>query len=121
MFFFAGQRPTANGIRTSANLQRMPVAVTGREKLAEFVGRYRSEELDVDWAVAQNERGALTLARRRVPPQPMMPSFADGFSSQPGSIRFTRDAAGRVTGFLLTSGRIRHIRFDRVDGTRPGG
>jgi CubicO group peptidase (beta-lactamase class C family) len=101
-------------LATSTTFKRMPPAVTAREKLAEFVGRYCSEELDVEWTIAQNDQGALTLARRRVSAQPMMPAFADGFNSQPGSIRFTRDANGRVTGFLLTSGRIRHVRFDRT-------
>jgi CubicO group peptidase (beta-lactamase class C family) len=105
-------------LRSSVTFLRMPAAVTERDKLSEFAGRYRSEELDVDWTIALSEQGALMLSRRRVPAQRMMPSYADGFASPPGSMRFTRDASGRVTGFLLTAGRIRHVRFDRVDQGR---
>jgi hypothetical protein len=77
------------------------------------VGRYRSEELDVDWAIELANDSTLVLSRRRTPDQRLTPVYADGFAGNTGNIRFTRDSAGKVTGFLLTSGRIRHIRFDR--------
>jgi hypothetical protein len=28
-------------------------------------------------------------------------------------MQFTRDRSGRVTGFVLDAGRVRHLRFDR--------
>jgi hypothetical protein len=39
------------------------------------------------------------------------PLIVDTFSSQPGVIRFTRDAAGTVTGFVLEAGRVRGMKF----------
>ncbi len=97
----------------SLTLDRMrsPDATPGR--LKELAGRYRSEELDVDWAIVSGDAGPLVLQRRRLADQPMQPVYEDGFSAGAGSLRFTRDGAGRVDGFLLTSGRVRHIRFDR--------
>ena len=39
--------------------------------------------------------------------------FADGFSSGPGFVRFTRDSGGRLTGFDFSASRMKKIRFDR--------
>ena len=41
--------------------------------------------------------------------------FADAFSAaRTGVIRFTRDEQNRVNGFLLTTGRVRNLRFVRA-------
>jgi hypothetical protein len=40
--------------------------------------------------------------------------FVDGFSSTMGAtFLFTRDAKKRITGFTLSDGRVRGVRFDR--------
>lgn len=100
-----------DGRSLALDRMRSPDATPGR--LKDVAGRYRSEELDVEWAIVTHDAGALVLQRRRLPDQPMEPVYEDGFSAGVGSLRFTRDAAGRIDGFLLTSGRVRHIRFNR--------
>jgi YD repeat-containing protein len=43
------------------------------------------------------------------------PIFRDGFRLPDGElVRFTRDARGRVAGFVLWDGRVRHLRFERA-------
>jgi len=100
---------------SSAVFSRMPPPATARAELALYAGRYRSEELDSEWTISIGADSALTLSRRRVPDLRMAPLYRDGFNSGVGAIRFTRDAGGRVNGFLLSAGRIRHMRFDRTD------
>jgi hypothetical protein len=102
-------------LATSTTLySRVPPALTGRAELAAYAGRYRSEELDVEWTLAVATDSALTLSRRRFPDQRATGAYRDGFGSGVGAIRFTRDPGGRITGFLLSAGRVRHIRFERV-------
>ena len=111
----AGDAPAASliDVRRATTFERVGAPLASRERLAELAGRYRSEELDVEWTVAIGDDGALQLERRRLPAQRLRPVFEDGFAAGVGSLRFTRGAGGRVDGFLLTSGRVRHIRFAR--------
>ncbi len=44
--------------------------------------------------------------------QPVEPAMKDAFSGEAGLLRFTRDAAGKVTGFELSASRMRGIRFE---------
>jgi len=98
---------------SSVTLQRVQPADVSLAKLRDLVGRYRSEELDVEWSIALAGDTAVVLSRRRAPDQRLVAVYADGFTAGVGSLRFTRSADGRIDGFLLTSGRIRHIRFDK--------
>ena len=42
------------------------------------------------------------------------PSYTDGFTRGGSVIDVVRDSKGRITGFLVESGRVRHLRFTRV-------
>ena len=83
-----------------------------RESMSGYAGRYRSEELDVEWAFAVSD-SSLVLSTRRERDQNLRPVYDDGFSAGGAAIRFTRNSAGRITGFLYSAGRVRNIRFDR--------
>lgn len=116
----ARARLEGNGLTMVRGTQAMryervngPVLTT--ERLEELSGRYRSEELDVDWNIVVVRDSVLALQRRRTPDQNMNPLFEDAFGSGVGNIRFVRDASGRVTGFLLSAGRVRHMLFERRD------
>jgi hypothetical protein len=93
----------------------MPPAVASPAARAELAGRYRSEELDVEWTLTAGPDSALTLSRRRFPDQVARLAYRDAVAAGVGVLRFTRDARGRVTGFLLTAGRIRNVRFERME------
>jgi CubicO group peptidase (beta-lactamase class C family) len=103
---------SVTNVDAGVTLRRVNPADVSPSRLAGFAGAYRSEELDVEWTIAIRD-SALMLSRRRTPEQRLSAIYADGFAGSIGNIRFTRDASGKVTGFLLTSGRIRHVRFER--------
>jgi hypothetical protein len=46
----------------------------------------------------------------------LSPRFIDSFANQEemGSVMFTRDARKRVSGFVMRSGKVRNLRFDKV-------
>jgi CubicO group peptidase (beta-lactamase class C family) len=94
-------------------MQRKDFAVVTPTALAQVAGKYRSEELDVEWEMSALD-GSLRLTRRFTPAQRLNPMFADTFTGPIGSIRFTRNASGSVDGFLLSAGRVRNIRFDKA-------
>jgi hypothetical protein len=81
-------------------------------KISAYAGTYRSEELDAQLVVAVKD-GQLVLRRRPADEMPMRPTYEDDFATPVGSLRFSRDASGRITGFGVFNGRIRDVRFTR--------
>jgi CubicO group peptidase (beta-lactamase class C family) len=91
-----------------------PMANPSPEQLAEYVGSYSSEELEVTYKVGTQE-GRLYMQH---PPEPALilsPTYLDAFSANESGwqIRFTRDAASKVNGFRIYAGRVLHLRFVR--------
>ena len=80
---------------------------------AEFAGSYRSEELDAVYVLAADSgrlvmrRGGMTMPLRRPSGDVLTPSNL--------TLRFTRDATHRITGFALDAGRVRGITFERLN------
>ncbi|MGZ7046406.1 MAG: hypothetical protein ACXVJK_08780, partial [Candidatus Aminicenantales bacterium] len=107
----SGVRETPSGDAISTYV-RLEEARPGPQKLAEYEGRYWSEELDVIYTVAV-QNGRLSVIRRPDPPVPLSPAYEDAFS--PGGsdfvLRFTRNAAGGVDGLSIYTGRVRHLKF----------
>ena len=82
------------------------------ERLADYMGTYASDELDVQLTIAVRD-GELVMQRRESPDATLRPVYEDDFVSPIGSLRFSRDSSGRVTGFGVYNGRIRNVRFNR--------
>ena len=99
-------------------LERAEPFVPTTTQLAEFAGAYRSDEIEAVYRMTLRD-GILRLERLKSQPSALDPIVKDTFSSQPGTLRFTRDAAGRVNGFTLDAGRIRHVKFWK-EGTAGG-
>lgn len=87
-----------------------------RAQLEEFAGVYRSDEMDAVFRMTLKD-GTLRLERSKNRPATPEPLVADTFSSPAGVIRFTRDSAGKVTGFTLEAGRVQGLKFWK--DTRP--
>jgi hypothetical protein len=69
--------------------------------------------LETSWLV-QVKDGGLVLQHRRHGEIPLRPAARDRFrGSNLGSLQFERDSGGKVTGFKVTTGRVRNLRFDR--------
>ncbi|HSC30012.1 MAG TPA: serine hydrolase domain-containing protein [Vicinamibacterales bacterium] len=100
---------TAPGGSGEVFVRAEPFSPTAAQ-LAEFAGAYRSEEIEVVYRIALDE-GALSLERLKSRPARLQPIVKDTFTSQPGTIRFLRNASGVVTGFDLEAGRVRQVRF----------
>jgi len=82
--------------------------------LQDYAGTYTSDELDVKLVVAA-KGDKLVLRRRPADEIELRPAYADDFAAPGlGSIRFSRDASGRVTGFAIFAGRVIDVRFTRA-------
>jgi hypothetical protein len=92
---------------------RADTAALTPAQLAEYAGDYRSGEVDAThtWRV-ENGQLALYLNHRRL--GVLEPLYKDGFARGGNVIDVTRDARGRITGFVLEAGRVRHLKFTRT-------
>ena len=85
----------------------------GAAPVAPFAGRYGADEIDTrvelrvrgDSLFAQSRRGT-EFALERLSP--------DLFQADFGTLRFVRDAKGSPIAFLVSTGRVRRLRFDRL-------
>jgi CubicO group peptidase (beta-lactamase class C family) len=81
---------------------------------SDYVGRYVSDELDVVLTVVAVD-GKIEMRRRPNDRITMRATYRDAFETDEiGSVRFARNAKGKVTGFAIFAGRVRDVRFRRV-------
>lgn len=107
----AGFERRAPGQRPVSYEWRQAVAVTP-SMLRAYAGEYTSEELGgAIYRVAATD-STITLRTGTEDPFTARPMFADTFLGDGYTIQFTR-AGGRVTGFEVTNGRMRRVRFTR--------
>jgi CubicO group peptidase (beta-lactamase class C family) len=80
----------------------------------DYTGTYTSRELDVRLTIVARG-GKVFLKRRPADEFELRPVYADDFQSGGGlgTLRFRRDASGRVTGFSIYAGRVLDVRFER--------
>ena len=83
-------------------------------QLGAFAGRYRSAELETVFDIKATD-STLVLSERRPGTLVMRPVYTDAFRGGIGVTEFLRDASGRVTGFVINAGRVRALRFDRIE------
>ncbi len=101
---------TRNGVVAYA---QVAAAKPTAAQLAMYVGTYYSEELDVAQVVTV-KNGRLSVAQWPEAPHVGEPTFTDGFwLGRAWHATFTRDASGAITGYELTNGRCRRVKFGR--------
>ena len=83
------------------------------EALADFGGRYFSEEIETFFEIVL-EDAELVMKQRRLDDATLEPGQPDTFSGGGFTFRFERDRNGQVIGFYLSNGRTRDVRFGRV-------
>jgi len=98
---------------------RKPVTLVRREAsrpsptaLAAYAGRYVSQELGVTYAVSAADT-ALRFRTGVTEPFTALPAYGDSFLGR-AMVEFTRDSSNRITGLLMSTGRVRRIRFTRL-------
>ncbi len=83
------------------------------EDLADFAGRFYSEEIETFYAF-EVEEGKLVMRQRRLGRITLEPGEEDEFAGGGLSFAFERDRNGEVIGFYLSNVRTRDVRFGRV-------
>ena len=78
--------------------------------LEAFAGTYYSDEIDMTYRLYV-EGGKLKAWFRPAQHPELSPVYADAFEVEGDIVRFTRDSSGRIDGFLVYAGRVRHFRF----------
>jgi len=86
------------------------------EELRAYVGDYYSPELATVYSVEQ--RGDTLWVLSRQGEARAVPVSKDVFRAG-RTAQFVRDAAGKVTGFKLSGGRVRNIQFHRLEKALP--
>src|SRR5580765_2413087 len=81
-------------------------------EISEYAGNYVSQEIEPIFRVTVQD-GKLILTRLKRKPDTLEPRTRDVFSGEIGTVRFTRSSNQKITGFLLSTGRIRNFQFTR--------
>jgi CubicO group peptidase (beta-lactamase class C family) len=109
----APSRIFARTVADTVTYLRVDTVALTPAKLTEYAGDYWSPEVEAThtWKV---EKGQLVLYVNDRRLGVLDPTYQDGFTRGGNVIDVERDAKGRVTGFVLEAGRVRHLRFTRV-------
>jgi CubicO group peptidase (beta-lactamase class C family) len=103
---------SANGGKPIIHERVEPASYTS-EQLAQFAGTYYSEEIDATYTISL-QANKLVLRRKNVDEAPLQLLFADTFSSVgSGTLSFTRNNQNQISGFLVSTGRVRKLRFNK--------
>src|SRR5687768_5283732 len=115
---FEGDEPAPSRmlVRTTGEtvtFTRADTAALTPAQLAEYAGNYRNDEVEAThtWKVEKRQLVLYANDRRL---GVIEPAYKDGFTRGGAVIDVQRDARGRIAGFVLESGRVRHLRFTRV-------
>jgi len=86
--------------------------VPAAAQMAEFAGDYVCDEIDPVYRIVLAD-GKLSLSRLKHQPDPLRPVMLDTLTGDVGTLHFTRDAGGRISGFVLNAGRIQGLKFSK--------
>lgn len=87
------------------------------EELAEFEGRYFSEEIQTFYTLALHD-STLEVSLMNTEPIGLSPLEEDLFKGEVffiSELKFNRDESGTVSGFAVSNGRTRGVQFDKQD------
>jgi hypothetical protein len=100
---------TVQGARPVVFERLAPYSATPAD-LAALDGVYESPELGVRYTIAAGN-GALSVLPPRLPERAMTAFAPDLFRDDDGRVIHVVRTRGRVTGFTITTGRVRRLRF----------
>jgi len=93
-------------------LKRYESARPSRAELDGYTGSYYSEELGATWTVSATD-STLVLKTRGGLDRAVRPAYGDTFVGD-FLLTFTRGRNRKVDGMLMSSGRVRRVRFERT-------
>ena len=116
--FIEGENGAVNQLKYREILaNRVELFTPSPDQLKEFTGDFYSEELGTTYTIVFQD-SQLVAQHRRHDDFPLHPLVVDQFGSRRWWFRaadFQRDNSGQITGFKLTGGRVRNLRFERSD------
>jgi CubicO group peptidase (beta-lactamase class C family) len=98
--------------RAPSEFKRSTIAKPTLGELKAYEGSYESEELGATFKVTARD-STLVLSRRWANDVVLRPGYTDAFGG-PYMVNFTRTAGGVVNGMMVSSGRVRRVRFEKV-------
>ncbi|MDE2981476.1 MAG: serine hydrolase [Gemmatimonadota bacterium] len=120
-FDFDADGTTSTGTLVQSGLEismrRVDRAELAEEALAAYVGRYYSEELETFYEVAVEDGGLVLHHIEMSEPLAMQHTDGDEFSTEViflNTIAFERSGGGAVTGFTVSNGRTKGVRFRKM-------
>jgi hypothetical protein len=108
-----GLRVKAYGLQLET-FDRVERAKPSEAEMQRLTGDYASDEAEAEFHIVLGEKG-LEIHQRPDIVYPLKPTYAGGFSSELGSVRFLRDASGKIAGLSLGNARAWDLRFRRVE------
>jgi len=84
-------------------------------QMEQYTGNYYSTELEATYRIYVDKR-KLMVHHMRLGDFELTPDIEDAgmFNGDVGRMQFEKNAQGKITGFKLSGGRIRNIRFDLI-------
>lgn len=102
-------------VNNTISFERKPV--TAQKLSAEFAGKFFGSETETFYHITEKD-GKLSLEHRKYATVPLTNIAPDQFTSPHwwmSHIRFIRDKKRKIIAFEVNSGRIQHLRYDRVN------
>lgn len=93
--------------------ERVTPAQPTPDELSAYAGSYVSEEIEPIYRIIV-ENGGLVLKRLKSKPEKLQPTLVDYVEGSNGDLHFQRDQSGKISGFVLNSGRIKNFRFRKM-------
>lgn len=84
------------------------------EELRQYEADYFSEELQATFNLILKEE-KLYFVHRNAPKESLQPIFQDKFRVRGFRIHFIRDEENKILGFTLDSGRVKNLRFNKIN------
>lgn len=94
-----------------ATYEPVQLVTPSADELAEYAGRYWSDELQTEWELAVSD-SALAFADDAE--AVLAPLLQDEFTIAGATVRFVRDENGAVTGLTVDAGRVRNLEMRRT-------
>lgn len=120
-FDFDDDGTTSTGTLVQSGLEismrRVEKTAMAEDELRAYVGRYYSEELETFYDVAVEDGGLVLHHIEMSEPLAMQHTDDDEFSTEViflNTIAFERSGGGAVTGFTVSNGRTKGVRFGRM-------
>jgi CubicO group peptidase (beta-lactamase class C family) len=109
----APQRMIVRTASETVTFTRSDAVALTPAQLAEYAGNYWNDEVETmqTWKL---ENGQLVVYADNRRLGVLEPSYKDGFTRGSAVVDVKRDGKGRITGYTIEAGRVRHLRFKRV-------